>query len=334
MKSLILRQGSGTGASRANRGSPHQLVQDPAFGKSKRHWAAMLANFASPQYYSPPCGSIEVMQVPPAGVGPSGPDRPAAARDIVPPVGLAAAAARTTPVTGDSVNALLRELSQADLTRLLEIVESLPGPGGAAQVRELLRSAVEAVAEQNPGRALDQLKQLAILDPALAESLVSEPALASIRPGVEQLLSQLTGAAKLHAEGRLAEATKMLETASLREISARGVRPEIFVQVAPRLIEAGGLANYVRSAALSEAAIDPSRWAPALQAEPVPVNRSGADWRVPLRLLLSAWFALGIASAGLCWWLQYDHPLVVGGGWAGGLVVLLLGGRWRRTLRP
>jgi len=273
------------------------------------------------------------MQVPPAGMGPSGADRSAAARDIVPPASLAAAAARTAPVTGDSVNALLSELSKADLTRLLEIVESLPGSGEAAQVRELLRSAAEAVAEQNPGRALDRLKHLAILDPARAESLASEPSLASIRPGVEQLLSQLTGAARLHAEGRLAEAAKMLDAASLKDISAREVRPEIFVQVASRLIEAGGLANYVRSAAVSDVLIDPNRWAPTLPLEPVPVNQPDVDWRVPLRMLLSAWFAIGIASAGLCWWLQYDHPSIVGGGWAGGLFVLLLAGAWRRMRR-
>jgi len=150
------------------------------------------------------------------------------------------------------VAALLRELSESNLVRLLGIFESAPSPGRAARVQELLQSAVSAVAEQSP-RALDPLKQLAVLDPSRAEALASEPGLASVRPAVEQLLRQLAGEAKCNAEGRLEEAGKWLETSAFKDLAARETRPEIYVQVAARLIEAGGLANYVRSAAVSGA---------------------------------------------------------------------------------
>ena len=235
-------------------------------------------------------------------------------------------------MAGDSVAAFLGELSQSDLTRLLEIVEATPRSTGDARAGELLRAAGEAVATQNTGRALDLLRQLASLDPALAETLASAPALQSIRPGVEQLLSQLTAAARLHAEGRLAEATQKLETATVKDASAGEVRPELFLLAATRLMEAGGLANYVRSAAASEASMDQSRWAPALHAEPA-INRAAGDWRVSLPVLIWAWFALGMAGAGFCWWLRYDYLPMVCGVWAGGLAVLIFARVWRRPPR-
>ena len=133
---------------------------------------------------------------------------------------------------------------------------------------------------------------------------MSAPALASIRPELEQMLSQLAAIARFNAQGRLAEATQRLETATLKNASTNEARPEIFLLVAERLIESGGLANYVRSAAVSAALIDQRLWAPALHAESPLADKSGVDSRIPLRLLIPAWFALGIASAALCWWLH------------------------------
>jgi hypothetical protein len=211
-------------------------------------------------------------------------------------------------------------------------VEASSPPGDEVRAGELLRAAVEAAAAQNPGRALDLLRQLASLDPARAETLLSAPALESIRPGLEELLGQLTAAARLHAENRLAEATQKLAAATVTEpvkdTSAGEVRPEIFLLVAARLMEAGGLANYVRSAELSAASVDPSRWAPALQAEP-PIDRPPGDWHGFLRLPILAWLALGIASVGVCWWLRYDCMPIVCGVWAAGLLVLSFARAWR-----
>jgi soluble cytochrome b562 len=234
---------------------------------------------------------------------------------------------RNAPV-GDSVAALLGELSQSDLTRLLAILETLPRSADDARLGELLRAAADAAAAQNSGRALDLLRQFASLDPARAETLVSAPALQSIRPGVEELLGQLTAAARLHAEGRIEEAAQKVETATVKEASAGEVRSEIFLLVATRLMEAGGLANYVRSAAVSEALIDQCRWAPALHAEPA-IARPADLWRISLRLLIWGWFALGIAGAGLCWWLRDDYLPIVCGVWAGGLVVWIFARAWR-----
>jgi hypothetical protein len=264
------------------------------------------------------------MEVPAAGMGTSGPERAPANSGIALPANVPSAAGQTARAAGDSVAALLRELSQADLTRLLEIVEGLPRSDVKAQVEELLRAATEAVAAQDPSRALDQVRQLAVLDPARAETLASSPGMASIRPELEQLLSQLTVAAKLRAEGRLSDATQRLETAIVKDTAAGDVRPEILLQVATGLIAAGGLANYVRSEAVSTALIDQCRWAPAEHTEPAIVNRAGAGWYVSLQLLLSAWVALGVASAVLCWWLRSDYLTTICLTWAGGLILLLV----------
>jgi hypothetical protein len=262
-----------------------------------------------------------MMEVPAAGMGSPGPERALANSGVVPPANLLNAAGPASPVSGDSVAALLSELSQSDLTRLLDIVDAVPRPGDQAQVEELLRAATAAVAVRNTGQALDLLRQLAGLDPALADTLVSIPALASIRTGLEQLLSQLTAAALLHAEGKLTEAGQKLETATLSETSAGEVRPEIFLQVATGLIESGGLANYVRSAAVSDALMDPCRWAPAPGAELAPVTRAGTGRHVSWQLPIALWLASGLAAAGLCWWLRDEYLPLVCGLWAGGLLV-------------
>lgn len=262
------------------------------------------------------------MEVPAAGMGASGLQRANSPPGLAPPANLPATLGRTAPVAADSVAAFLGELSQSDLTRLLEIVD-LPRPGNDAQAGELLRAAVEAVAARNNGRALDLLRQLAAVDPARAETTVESPDLATIRPNLEQMLSQLTAATKLRAEGRLTDASRKFETATFKQTLPNGPTPEIFLSVAGRFLEAGGLANYVRSAALSDALIDQSRWAPAPGSEPAMVNRSLVERRVTLRFLISTWLTLGIASAGLCWWVRDDYLPSVCVAWAVGLVVLI-----------
>jgi hypothetical protein len=231
------------------------------------------------------------------------------------------------------VAALLRDLSDADMARLLEIVEDAPSPAREAQVQELLQAAVAAAAGHNAAGALDQLRQLAALDPSRAETLASEPAMASLRPVLEQLLSQLTGAARLHAEGRLGEASRLLETAAAKDLAAREIRPEAFLLVASRLMDVGGLANYVRSAAVSGVLIDACRWAPVPVWEPEPGRQAARELRPLLRFLFLAWLALGMVGASVCWWLQYDRLQVVLEVWGAGLLALVSLSAWGRA-RP
>jgi hypothetical protein len=221
--------------------------------------------------------------------------------------------------SGDSIAVLLGELSQADLTRVLEVLEGSQRGVDDARAVELLRDAADALAHQDTGRALDLVRQFASLDPERAEALASAPALVSIRSQVEQLLTQLTATARLRAEGGLADAAHRFETGAFIGASAGDVRPETFLLVATRLIDAGGLANYVRAADLCSALIDPARWAP----QEVVADRP-PDWHaVNMRLPVFIWIAMGIAGAGLCWWVKNDYLPLVCGVWAGILVVLM-----------
>jgi len=268
--------------------------------------------------------------VPAAGMGASGADR-AMANPITPLANLPLAIGRNPPIAGDSIAALLSELSQLNLTQLLQILEAPLGAADVTRADDLLRAAGDAVATQNTGHALDLLRQLANIDPARAETLSSTPSLASIRSDLEQLIAQLTAAAKLHAEGRLADASKSLELVDPKIHPE--VRPEIFLVVATKLLDAGGLANYVRSADVSAALLDQSRWAPAQVFQPAAVAEPPAGWQVSLQLLISIWISLGILGVGLCWWLRDDYLSTVCAVWAAGLALLIVARSWRRPPR-
>jgi hypothetical protein len=274
------------------------------------------------------------MDVPGIGPGPAAADGAKAAREPAPyanaPI---AGAGGIPPMAGDSVAALLRELSQSSLTQLLGIVESAPAPGQEAQAKALLESAAAAVAEQDTGRALDYLKQLAMLDPSRAEALASEPALASIYPAVERMVSQLAGAAKLNAESRLAEATRLFEAGAVKELAAREIRPETLLLVATRFLEAGGLANCVRSAEASGVLIDAGRWVPAPHAELTLAREAGEELRMPLRYLFPAWLALGVLGVSVCWWLQPGRLAAALEVWGAGVLVWACLAVWQRARR-
>ena len=270
------------------------------------------------------------MEVPAAGMGASGPER-ATANPVNLSANLPPALGRSAPIAGDSVTALLGELSQSDLTRILRILELPLQAADVARADDLLRAAGDAVTAQNTGHALDLLRQFAGLDPARAETLPSNPSLASIRPNLEQLLSQLGATARLHAEGRLADATQKLEMSIVKSVDE--VRPEISLLVAANLIEAGGLCNYVRSAGLSAALLDQSHWAPAQAFEPAVPKPPSAGWSAGLPLLISIWIAFGIITIGLCWWLREDYLPMVCGIWAVAIAVVFLSRLWRHTLR-
>jgi hypothetical protein len=258
------------------------------------------------------------MEVPAAGMGASGPDR-AAANPVSPAPDLPSAA-RSAPIPGDSIAALLSELSPADLQSLLKVIESSSRGLDDAHSADLLRGAAEALAHRDPDRALDVVRHFAGLDPDRAEGLASAPALASIRPEVERVLAQLTATARLHAESSLADATKRFETGSLNAVLTAQVRPEVFLAAANRLLDAGGLANYVRAAGVAAALSDPGRWVP----EAAPILPPSRPPGFETRSMIWVWIAAGVAGVALCWWLRDDYLPVVCGVWAGILILLLL----------
>jgi hypothetical protein len=229
------------------------------------------------------------------------------------------------------VAALLRDLTPSDLTRILAVIEPAPVAGMEALAAELLQTAVTA-AQQEPGRSLHELRQLVTLDPSRAGRLAFEPGLESIRPDVERLMIQLSSSAKLHAEGRLADATHRWEGQPIKS-AASDFRPETWLLVANRLIEAGGLSNYIRASAVSGYLLDQARWAPAFEPgqQPMPSSFANQEWSIAR--LVPVWFGLGFVAGCLSWWLQYDRVHTIFEIWAGGLLALLYLVVWQRSQR-
>ena len=256
--------------------------------------------------------------------------------------------------SGDAITGILGQLSEPEAVSFLEnILLPLP-PADAARIEDLLHAAVSAAADGNVQQALLKLSELTALDPGRGGTLVQEPGLAPIRQEVGQLLSRLTSAAHMDAESKLAEATRLLGTADAREIPEGGVRPEAAVLIAERLLEAGGYSNYVRSAEVSQFAINQyaiaqppaplspveARSIPAgvestrLRARPRWLPRLKMLWqRAPLLVLLLAWLALGIAATLLPAWLKISWlPASIGFEiWATGFLALVVFGFYMRV---
>jgi hypothetical protein len=214
----------------------------------------------------------------------------------------------------DTITAILRELSDPEVVRFLELLEQPPLPEMATQLDDLIRASVSAAAEGNVPQALARLAEFAALNPRRAETLDAVPGLASIREEVERLLFRLTSEAQLDAELRFGHATLLLQAGDTGKHMEQEINPEIAILIAGRLLEAGGYANCMRSTELSQMLINQYGFAPTAAPLPIAVRRSipirsanaglglRIPWmprikrlwqRAPLLVLLLVWFAVG-----------------------------------------
>ncbi len=120
-------------------------------------------------------------------------------------------------------------------------------------------------------QALAKLAEFAALSPRQAESLDAIPGLAPIREEVGRLMLRLTAAAQLDAELRLGHATHLVRAADSGSHLEQGIKPETAILLAGRLLEAGGYANSMRSAELSEMLINQYAVAPTVSPLPFEV---------------------------------------------------------------
>jgi hypothetical protein len=230
--------------------------------------------------------------------------------------------------SGDTVTAILSELSDPQVVRFLELMEQPPLPEMAARLDDLIRASVSAAAEGNVPQALAKLAEFAALNPRRAESLEAVPGLASIHEEVGRLMFRLTSAAQLDAELRLGHAAHLIQAADSGRHLEQEIKPETAILIAGRLLEAGGYANSMRSTELSQMAINQYAFAPT------PAPLSMADSRsAPIR---SAHASLGLRNR----WiprikrLWQRAPLLVmllvwlATGFSGGCVFALLRNYW------
>jgi hypothetical protein len=261
------------------------------------------------------------MDVSGVGAGPPAANFSAALRAVI----HAATLSGTTQSAGDMFVSTLQELSKAELTVLLDMIGRPESPQQAQRLDDLLRAAVAATAEGDGDRAMVPLTELAVMSPLRAQTLGSLPSLSSIRGPIERLVSRLNAAAKVEAESQLAQAVKLLESPGAKELVIREIRAQNLILTAGRLLDAGGYANSVWSAQLSQLVIDPRLWAP--NPVPLPLNVKDGDghstaanggifaairlvraglqlksrirrlwFRAPLLVLLLAWFVVGLAG--------------------------------------
>ncbi len=261
------------------------------------------------------------MDVRPVGAGPlSGADLTPAAGPVasVSSAGTSAGGGAVSAAPLDS--AAVAELSPSDLASLVRLFETLPAD--AARATDLIRTAVVAAAEGDTGRVLGALTEAVRLNPAQMETLHSEPGLDPVRAAVEPFLNRLAAVARLDAESRVSHAAELLGTRGELRLPGWDASPEVLLVLAHRLLDAGGHANYVRSADLAQVVIDASaRALPALAQTPVadvpavraertgerPYRLRGGGWReralprlrnlwrrAPLLILLLAWLGMGL----------------------------------------
>jgi hypothetical protein len=261
------------------------------------------------------------MDVSGVGAGPQAADFSGALRAVI----HAATRSGPTQSAGDMFVSTLQELSEAEMTVLLDMIGRPESPQQAQRLDDLLRVAVAATAEGDVDRAMGLLTELAVMSPLRAQTLGSLPSLSSIRGPIERLVSRLNAAAKVEAESQLAQAVKLMESAGAKELVIREIRTQNLILTAGRLLDAGGYANSVWSAQLSQLVIDPRLWAP--NTVPVLLKVKDADgrrpaagggifaairlvgaglqlksrirrmWlRAPLLVLLLAWFVVGLVG--------------------------------------
>lgn len=302
-----------------------------------------------------------------AGAGPPALDL----RGVLRAVANTAAPGGTVQAAGDMFVSGLQELSEAEMTVLLSMIERPESPQQAGRLDELLRAAVAAAAEGDGNRAMGHLAELAVMSPRRAETLESLASLSSIRDPVERLVSRLHATAKVDAEAQLTQAAKLMESGA-RELVVREIRAENLILIAGRLLDAGGYANAVWSAELSRLVIEPRLSAPIAVPLPPPVkdadeneddrrpaagggiltairsiwaglqlkSRARRMWlRAPLLALLLAWFAAGLAGGVFSMLVRNYWPgvlpaaLVAGGFdlWGLGFLVLVAIGFYMRV---
>ncbi len=155
----------------------------------------------------------------------------------------------------------LRELAPADLTKLSAILRfSEPSTAPAAPPDVAIREAIVAVDEGRFEQAIGYLASAITRDPSRVEELRARPELAPIRANLDQLLDRVTQVSKIRAESDLARIELSLEQAGWPKLPQWETRPEILVRLARQFFEAGGYANYVRSAELAQTILQSAYW--------------------------------------------------------------------------
>ena len=158
----------------------------------------------------------------------------------------------TPPVpAADVASVLFSEVATSDLGKLTSILNPAPDPVNNKVLDSLLHLAVQEVAKGNSERAVGYLADYATRDPRRAEHLPLQPELEPVRDKIDSMVSRMAMVAKISAEDGLSRAE---QTASERlgKLSNWDTSADVLIKLAHRLFEAGGYANYSKTAELTK----------------------------------------------------------------------------------
>jgi hypothetical protein len=242
--------------------------------------------------------------------------------------------------------AVIRELAVADLLKLTQILQPATPPEQVVRVERLIEEIVRAITEDRREWAVGRFIEAATTDPSRVDELRSKPEFEAIRANVELLMNRLTNVAKMDAETKLSAAEQVLENAGWQKLPHWETAPEALIQIGHRLIEAGGYANYVRTAELATT-LQTAYWstaamlplpiiaaAPKLKKEDTRLKGKGAgaaamalahhSWdvlrermapqvgvlwqRAPLLVILGAWFTVGLVGGTISYLAKIVWP--------------------------
>ncbi len=244
--------------------------------------------------------------------------------------------------------------SPSDTEQVIRLLAPPDSPQEPAILREFLRNVVSAAQKGDPAGALKQLEEFVRLEPNRAAVLRAAPELEPVRAQVELLLARLESLARGGAQSRLADAARALESGGRQPLTGWDTAPQTVLAAANQLYEAGGYVNYIYAAMLAQVVIERGRVRVAAARAPAAASprmallasafgrRLKAMWaRVPLLVMLLAWFVLGLAAIGVAALLHYFEPeqypaAIVNlgfGVWGMGFVALVGFGFWMRIRR-
>jgi hypothetical protein len=155
----------------------------------------------------------------------------------------------------DVASVLLSEVATSDISKLSKILDPAPDHNGNQVLDSLLNSAVQELARGNGERAVGYLADIAARDPRRAETLPFQPELEPVRDKIDTMVSRMTVVAKIAAENGLSHA-EQVSTDLAGKLVNWDTHADVLLRVAHHLFEAGGYANYSRTAELAKVVSD------------------------------------------------------------------------------
>jgi len=222
---------------------------------------------------------------------------------LPPPQPGRAPAQPSPPALPPAGHELPRAVSAALDLELMQSWDTEPARTVAASEYQLAQTAIQA--GDRPA-ALQHLEQAILAHPAQAAAALVDPAFASIREPVRDLVTRLTLAARAHAEASISEARAVLQTSGTSATARPLLLARAYLQAAQTSFQLGIYTGYVQAAFAAELAQriakgkHPRRWGLGAFAPVERLIRQAARrlwFRLPGLAILLGWFVAGIAAA-------------------------------------